>query len=82
MNYKERFEDDGFVYELSVKSSEEKNESLYTQSQGEGYFSCWQVKHKRNHIIREVTVTNDACEVIVYTSVEAAVRGAKDFLSI
>jgi hypothetical protein len=49
---------------------------------GEGYFSCWRIKHKQKHIIWEVAVTDDACEVIVYTSVEAAVRGAKDFLSI
>lgn len=82
MNYKERFEDDGFVYELSVQPSVEKNESLHMQSQGEGYFSCWQIKHKRNQIIREVNVTDDACEIIVYTSVEAAVHGAKDFLSL
>jgi hypothetical protein len=81
MNHKERFEDEGFVYELVVKTSA-GNQNLHTYSQGAGYYCQWIIKGKQKHLTREVAVTDDACEVIIYPTVEAAVRGAKDFLSI
>jgi hypothetical protein len=82
MNYHHKFEDEGFVYELSVRPSAEKRENLYTISQGNGFFCRWLITGKQTQVVREVSVTDDACEVIVFHSVEAAVRGAKEFLNI
>jgi hypothetical protein len=82
MNYQARFEDEGFVYQLKVRPADEKRSNLYTDSQGAGYYCRWTIEEKNRRFSNEVTVTDDACEVIVYSSVEAAVRGAKDFLSI
>jgi hypothetical protein len=82
MAYRKKFEDEGFVYELTVQPSAEDKEHLYTVSQGDGYFCQWMIKGKETPVVREVVVTDDNCEVIVFHSVEAAVKGAKDFLSI
>jgi hypothetical protein len=82
MNYKEKFEDEGFVYELTVQPSSEAQDDLHTYSQQDGYCCQWSITRKETHLKREVAVTNDECEVIVYTTIEAAVRGAKEFLSI
>jgi hypothetical protein len=82
MNYKEKFEDDGFIYELTVQATDEQREDLFTYSQGSGYCCGWIITGKQNNLTRELSVTNDDCEVIVYHTVEAAVKGAKDFLSI
>jgi hypothetical protein len=82
MNHKEKFEDEGFVYELTIKPSAVKQENLHTDSQGSGYFCQWTILEKQKHFKQEVAVTDDECEVIVYSTIEAAVRGAKDFLSI
>jgi hypothetical protein len=81
MNYMERFEDEGFVYELTVKPSAVV-ENLHTYSQGDGYCCRWTITGKQNHLTRELSVTDDECEVIVYNTIEAAVQGARDFLSI
>ena len=82
MSYQQKFEDDGFVYELTVQPSAEKREHLYTISQGEGFFCRWVITVKQSQIVREVSVTDDDCEVIVFSSVEAAIKGAKEFLSL
>lgn len=82
MNYKEKFEDEGFVYELTVQSAGPENEDLRIYSQSDGFYCQWAITTKENNFINEVAVTDDECEVIVYASLEAAVRGAKEFLSI
>lgn len=82
MKYRERFEDDGFVYELAVQPSHNKEADLHTYSQGEGYLCQWTITGKQNYKKHEVVVTDDECEVIVYHSIEAAITGAREFLSI
>ena len=82
MNYRQKFEDEGFVYELTVQPSAEKREHLYTISQGKGFFCHWIITVKESQVVREVSVTDDDCEVIVFASVEAAVKGAKEFLDL
>lgn len=82
MNYKEKFEDEGFVYELVIQPSSEEPADLHTFSQGDGYYCQWIITGKQSHLQREVAVTDDDCEVIVYNTIEAAVKGAKEFLCI
>ena len=82
MDHKEKFEDEGFVYELTVQPSTSRKEDLHTSSQGSGYCCQWTIIGKQNRLAREVAVTDDDCEVIVYTTVEAAVKGAREFLSL
>lgn len=82
MNYKETFEDEGFVYELTVQPAGDENEDLRIYSQSNGFYCQWAITAKENNRMSEVAVTDDECEVIVYATLEAAVRGAKEFLSI
>ncbi|MBT1700713.1 hypothetical protein KK083_27735 [Fulvivirgaceae bacterium PWU4] len=82
MNHQEKFEDEGFVYELTVQPVAHRKEDLHTFSQGEGYYCQWMITAKQDSLVREVAVTDDDCEVIVYTTVEAAVKGAREFLSL
>jgi hypothetical protein len=82
MRYKEKFEDDGFVYELRVQPAAACEVDLHTTSQGEGYFCEWTITEKKKKSTNEVAVTNDDCEMIVFHSVEAAVSGARAFLSL
>jgi hypothetical protein len=82
MNHKQKFEDEGFVYELTVQPVAGKREDLHTYSQGNGYYCQWVITGKQNHLLREVAVTDDECEIIVYTTIEAAVKGAREFLSL
>ena len=82
MNHIEKFEDEGFVYELNVQPAADRKEDLHTWSQGAGYYCEWLITAKQDQLVREVAVTDDECEVIVYTTVEAAVKGARDFLSL
>jgi hypothetical protein len=81
MNYVEKFEDDGFVYELSVEPARHDHPHLFTFSQGEGFYGRWYIVEKMRQEKSVIPVTDDQCEVIVFDSVESAVRGAKDFLS-
>ena len=79
MQFRERFEDEGFVYELTVKPATEDEIEPTTQDN----YSCkWAITRKKSNLTREVLVTDDECELIVYHSVEEAVKGARDFLSI
>ncbi len=81
MDYKRVFEDEGFIYELTVKPTADA--SLQHQASKEELYRCaWAITGKETHLTREVNVTDDECEVIYYHSVEAAVRGAKEFLNI
>jgi hypothetical protein len=82
MKYVEKFEDEGFVYELNVEAVSQSSSHLYTISQGSGYQCRWDIaqKDKEHHNI--VSVTDDQCEVIIFDSVESAIKGAKAFLSI
>ena len=82
MRYSEKFEDEGFVYELSVEPSNENNSHLYTHSQGSGFYCRWNIIGKNHRHENIVSVTDDECELIIFDSVESAVKGAKDFLSI
>lgn len=82
MNYKEKFEDEGFVYELTVQPATTAKQDLRVYSQDKGYYCEWAIIAKQGNALNEVAVTDDECEVIVYSSVEAAVRGAKEFLSL
>ena len=82
MRYSEKFEDEGFVYELSVEPSNENNSHLYTHSQGSGFYCRWNIIEKNHRHENIVSVTDDECERIIFDSVESAVKGAKDFLSI
>lgn len=82
MKYVERFEDEGFVYELNVEAASPNNQHLYTFSQGEGYQCRWEIARKHEEFHNVVAVTDDQCEVIIFDSVESAIRGAKDFLSL
>jgi hypothetical protein len=82
MEYREKLEDEGFVYELTVQPSGEKREHLYTLSQGQGFYGRWLIRGKDSHAVDEVSVTDQDCEVIVFQSVEAAVAGAKQFLDL
>lgn len=82
MNYQEKFEDEGFVYELNIQPSAEKREHLFTISQGQGFYGRWLITGKQTDVTREVSVTDNDCELIVFQSVEAAVRGAKEFLDL
>lgn len=82
MNHQEKFEDEGFVYELTVQPAANRKESLHTFSQGNGYYCQWMITAKQDSLVSEVAVTDDDCEVIVYTTVEAAVKGAREFLGL
>lgn len=82
MRHVETFEDEGFVYQLSVEVSNPESQHLYTCSQGEGYQCRWDIMEKKQNVHDIVAVTDDQCEIIIFDSVESAVRGAKDFLSI
>jgi hypothetical protein len=82
MNYKKTFEDDVFVYELTVQPSPDETNEQLTFFQGDGYYCQWTIKGKKTNVTRQVAVTDDDCEVIVYNTVEAAVKGAREFLSI
>lgn len=80
MSHQEKFEDEGFVYELTVQPAANRKEDLHTFSQSGGYYCQWIITAKQDSLIREVAVTDDDCKVIVYTTVEAAVKGAREFL--
>lgn len=82
MNHRETFEDEGFVYELNVESANPEIDRIHTVSQGDGFYCQWLITGKESHQVREVAVTDDNCDIIVFTSVEAAVRGARAFLNI
>jgi hypothetical protein len=82
MRYVEKFEDDGFLYELNVEPSPGNSSHLYTYSQGEGFYCKWNIIEKNHHQENVVSVTDDECELIIFDSVESAIRGAKDFLNI
>ncbi len=82
MNYKERFEDEGFIYELQVQPAHHLEVDLSTLTSMNGYFCEWTVTEKERQIKNQVAVTNDDCEMIVYNSLEAAVSGARAFLSL
>jgi hypothetical protein len=82
MKYVEKFEDEGFVYELNVEPSSQHNSHLYTYSQGSGFYCRWNIVGKNQHQESVVSVTDDECELIIFDSVESAIKGAKDFLSI
>lgn len=81
MDYKQVFEDEGFIYQLTVKPSVEA-EIPQAQSIYERYSCSWAITGKQTNLTREVKVTDDECEIIVYHTIEAAVAGARDFLSI
>lgn len=81
MDYKQTFEDEGFIYQLTVKPSAE-SETLRVQPAGGEYSCIWVITGKETNLTREIKVTNNECEIIVYQTVEAAVEGARDFLSI
>jgi len=81
-HYQEKFEDDGFIYELRVKSSRSQSTNLYTLSQPNGYACEWTIIEKDHYVKSQVSVTDDACELIVYQTLEAARTGACQFLSI
>lgn len=80
MNHKEKFEDEGFVYELTVQPVASNRYDLHTYSHRNGYYCQWAITGKQSHQLREVAVTDDECEIIVYTTIEAAVKGAREFL--
>jgi hypothetical protein len=82
MKYVEKFEDEGFVYELNVETAREDSPHLYTYSQGQGFQCRWDIMHKSQERHNVVAVTDDQCEVIIFDSVESAIKGAKEFLSI
>lgn len=82
MKYVERFEDDRFVYELKVEAANRNNHHLYTFSQGDGFQCRWDIAGKELGFHNIVAVTDDQCEVIIFDSIESAIRGAKDFLSL
>lgn len=82
MKYTERLEDERFIYELNVAESVRNHPHLYTYTQGEGFYCSWNIVAKENAYIDELVVTDDQCEVIVFDSLESAVRGAKEFLSL
>jgi hypothetical protein len=81
MKYVEKFEDDRFVYELSVERSKENNPHLFTFSQGPGFYCRWTIHGKDYNQEARIAVTDDNCELIIFDSVESAVKGAKAFLS-
>ncbi len=82
MDYQEKFEDERFVYELKVQSTDVRKHHLFTLSQGDGFFGQWNIFHKGEQQHHLVNVTDDECEIIVYSSVEAAVQGAHEFLNV
>jgi hypothetical protein len=82
MNYVEQFEDEGFLYKLSVDPSPKNDRHLHTYSQGDGYYCRWNIIEKSQHAITTLPVTDDQCEVIIFDSVKSAVEGARKFLSI
>jgi hypothetical protein len=82
MKYSEKFEDEGFVYELSVRPTLTDEGDLHVFSQGSGYLCEWTITAKQNYTINEVVVTDDRCDAIVYNTVEAAIKGAKEFLAL
>lgn len=82
MKYVEKFEDDGFVYELNVSRSNENHPHLFTDSQGAGYYCRWNIVEKHRDEKNVVSVTDDDCELIIFESVESAIKGAKDFLAL
>lgn len=82
MDYREIFEDDGFVYELKVLPSNDIMARLHTFAKGDGFLGEWTIIQKQDHVARHVCVTDDNCDVIVYNSVAEAVAGSKEFLSL
>jgi hypothetical protein len=81
MSYIEQFEDEGFLYKLSVEPSPRNNRHLFTYSQGNGYYCCWNIIQKSRQGTTTLPVTDDQCEVIIFDSMESAITGAKQFLS-
>lgn len=81
MKYVEKFEDEGFVYELSVEPARGESPHLFTYSQGKGFRCSWDIVKKDEPYHDIISVTDDQCEVIIFDSVESAIKGAKDFLS-
>lgn len=82
MKYVEKFEDERFVYELNVEAAGENSSHLYTFSQGHGFQCRWEIVNKNQEHHSVVAVTDDQCEVIIFDSVESAIKGAKEFLCI
>jgi hypothetical protein len=82
MRYVEQFEDEGFVYKLSVEPSPKNTNHLYTYSQGQGFYCRWQIIQKSPSGASTIAVTDDQCEVIIYDSVESAITGARAFLNL
>lgn len=82
MKYVEQFEDEGFLYKLSVEPSPKNDRHLYTSSQGQGFYCRWNIIEKSQHEVSTLPVTDDQCEVIIFASVESAIHGAREFLSI
>ena len=82
MKYVEKFEDEGFLYELSVEPSNDNVTHLYTYSQGSGFYCRWNITEKNHNKQNIVSVTDDDCEIIIFDTVESAIKGAKDFLNI
>lgn len=82
MKYVEKFEDEGFLYELNVEPSNQNSSHLYTCSQGSGFYCRWSIIGKNQSQKNVVSVTDDECELIIFDSVESAIKGAKDFLNI
>lgn len=83
MKYVEKFEDEGFVYELNVEPSNENiQHHLYTYSQGAGFYCRWNIIGKTKQQANVVSVTDDECELIIFDSVESAIKGAKAFLDL
>jgi hypothetical protein len=82
MKYLEQFEDDGFVYHLSIEPSLTNDKHLYTFSQGKGFYCCWSIVEKSQSQQQSLAVTDDQCEVIIFSSLESAIKGAKDFLGL
>lgn len=81
MKYVEVFEDEGFVYELKVEASRPDSPHLFTTSQGQGYQCRWDIVQKNLDQHNVVAVTDDQCEIIIFDSLESAIKGAKEFLS-
>jgi hypothetical protein len=82
MKYVEQFEDEGFVYKLSVEPTPKNDRHLYTYSQGTGYYCRWKIIEKSQQEMTTLPVTDDQCEVIIFHNLESAIRGARQFLSI
>ena len=81
MMYKRTFESEGILYELVIQDAGTRPDDVHTYTV-EGFWCQWSITGKQGHVTKELPVTNDECEVIIFSSLDEAVNGARQFISL